>query len=401
MKKILLLIIFWACIGVLQAQEHFSAASFYPVPNSGREVLDFNPGWRFHRGDIPLKADPLQLDDSKWELVNLPHTVQLVPSEASGSRNYQGPAWYSKRFTVDTRYQGKRLSLYFEAVMGKSSFYINGYKVKEHFGGFLPVSIDLTAVGVRPGDEVTVAVCADNSDDPSFPPGRKQYTMDFCVFGGIYRDCYLICTGDVHISDANEAGQVAGGGVFVSYEDVSDQKARVNVKTHIVNDRESGCRVVVESTLLDAVGKEVASTRKSISLYAGSDGHVMQQLTVRNPSLWHPDTPNLYRLRTSVYLNGKLCDAVVSRIGIRSIEFRGADGLYINGKPFGDKLMGVNRHQDYAYIGNAVPNNLHWLDVKKMRDAGFRIIRSAHYPQDPAFMDACDELGMFLSLIHI
>ena len=78
MKKILLLIIFWACIGVLQAQEHFSAASFYPVPNSGREVLDFNPGWRFHRGDIPLKADPLQLDDSKWELVNLPHTVQLV-----------------------------------------------------------------------------------------------------------------------------------------------------------------------------------------------------------------------------------------------------------------------------------------------------------------------------------
>ena len=60
MKKILLLIIFWACIGVLQAQEHFSAASFYPVPNSGREVLDFNPGWRFHRGDITLKADPLQ-----------------------------------------------------------------------------------------------------------------------------------------------------------------------------------------------------------------------------------------------------------------------------------------------------------------------------------------------------
>ncbi len=266
MKKILLLIIFWACIGVLQAQEHFSAASFYPVPNSGREVLDFNPGWRFHRGDIPLKANPLQLDDSKWELVNLPHTVQLVPSEASGSRNYQGPAWYSKRFTVDTRYQGKRLSLYFEAVMGKSSFYINGYKVKEHFGGFLPVSIDLTAVGVRPGDEVTVAVCADNSDDPSFPPGRKQYTMDFCVFGGIYRDCYLICTGDVHVSDANEAGQVAGGGVFVSYEDVSDQKARVNVKTHIVNDRESGCRVVVESTLLDAVGKQVASTRKKSQL---------------------------------------------------------------------------------------------------------------------------------------
>lgn len=86
MKNILLFIMLWTCIGVLQAQERFSAAGFYSVPNSGREVLDFNPGWRFDR-----------------ELVNLPHTVQLVPSEASGSRNYQGPAWYSKHFVVDTK----------------------------------------------------------------------------------------------------------------------------------------------------------------------------------------------------------------------------------------------------------------------------------------------------------
>ena len=379
MKNILLFITFWACIGVLQAQERFSAAGFYSVPNSGREVLDFNPGWRFQR-----------------ELVNLPHTVQLVPSEASGSRNYQGPAWYSKNFVVDTKYRGKRLSLYFEAVMGKSSFYVNGKKVKEHFGGFLPVSIDLTAAGVCPGEEVTVAVCADNSDDPSFPPGRKQYTMDFCVFGGIYRDCYLVITDDVHVSDANEAGQVAGGGVFISYEEVSEKSARLNVKTHIANDGKAACKVELESILLDAEDRRVAGARKSLRLPAGSAGHVTQQLSVKNPSLWHPDTPSLYRLKTSVYRNGKLCDAVVSRIGIRSVEFRGAEGLYINGKPFEDKLMGVNRHQDYAYIGNAVPNNLHWLDVKKMRDAGFRIIRSAHYPQDPAFMDACDELGMFV-----
>lgn len=396
MKNIILLVFSWVCIGLLQAQEHFSATGFYSVANSGREVLDFNPGWRFHRGNISSKSSPLQLDDSKWEVVNLPHTVELVPSEASGSRNYQGPAWYSKHFTVDPKYQGKRLSLYFEAVMGKSSFYVNGNKVKEHFGGFLPISIDLTAAGVYPGDDVTVAVCADNSDDSSYPPGRTQYTMDFCVFGGIYRDCYFVSTNDVHVSDANEASQIAGGGVFVSYEDVSEQKAQVNVKTHIANDGKTSCKVLVESTLLDNSGKPVGSTRKNLQLPAGSAGHVTQQISVKNPLLWHPDTPNLYKLKTSVYRNGELCDAVISRIGIRSIEFRGSEGLYINGKSFEDKLMGVNRHQDYAYIGNAVPNNLHWLDVKKMRDAGFRIIRSAHYPQDPAFMDACDELGMFI-----
>lgn len=396
MRNLLLLITFLTGWCMTQAQERFSAAGYYSVTNSGREVLDFNPGWRFHRGDLSPKTDPLQLNDSNWQLVNLPHTVQLVPSEASGSRNYQGPAWYSKRFTVDTKYKGKRLSLYFEAIMGKSSFYINGKKVEELFGGFLPVSIDLTGAGVRPGDEVTIAVCADNSDDPSFPPGRKQYTMDFSVFGGIYRDCYFVSTDEVHISDANTANQVAGGGVFASYEEVSDQKAKVDVKTHLVNEGKTACKIEVENTLIDNAGNRVASTKKSISLSAGSGAHIEQQLSVKNPSLWHPDAPNLYQLKTSVFKNGKLCDAVISRIGIRSIEFRGADGLFINGKPFEDKLMGVNRHQDYAYIGNAVPNNLHWLDVKKMRDAGFRIIRSAHYPQDPAFMDACDELGMFM-----
>lgn len=392
----LLLIIFWVGWCVVQAQERFSAAGYYSVPNSGREVLDFNSGWRFHRGNLPTKVDVTQLNDTDWELVNLPHTVQLVPSEASGSRNYQGPAWYTKHFTVDAKYKGKRLSLYFEAVMGKSCFFINGKEVKQHFGGFLPVSINLTEAGVHPGDEVMIAVCADNSDDSTFPPGRKQYTMDFCMFGGIYRDCYFISMDEVHVSDANIANQVAGGGVFVSYEDVSERKAKVNVKTHLINEGKNSCRIEVENVLIDNSGKKVAGNKKSMSLAAGLGRHIIQQLFVAHPSLWHPDAPNLYRLKTSIYKNGKLCDAVISRIGIRSIEFRGADGLYINGKRFEDKLMGVNRHQDYAYIGNSVPNNLHWLDVKKMRDAGFRIIRSAHYPQDPAFMDACDELGMFI-----
>lgn len=212
---------------------------FFSTSNSERNILDFNSGWRFHRGsqaDASLK----NFNDQTWEIVNLPHTVELMPSEASGSRNYQGPAWYRKHFTIDTKYQGKRLSLYFEAIMGKSSFYVNGLKVKEHFGGFLPIVIDLTEAGVKAGDDVVIAVCADNSDDPSFPPGRKQYTMDFAVFGGIYRDCYFISTNDIHITDANAAGQTASGGVFVSYEDVSEQKAKINVKTHIANESPTG-----------------------------------------------------------------------------------------------------------------------------------------------------------------
>lgn len=85
----------------------------------------------------------------------------------------------------------------------------------------------------------------------------------------------------------------------------------------------------------------------------------------------------------------------VTRVGIRKAEFKGKDGFWLNGKPFG-QLVGANRHQDFAYVGNALPNSQQWRDAKRLRDAGCTIIRVAHYPQDPAFMDACDEWGCLL-----
>ena len=117
-------------------------------------------------------------------------------------------------------------------------------------------------------------------------------------------------------------------------------------------------------------------------------------MTVETPHLWSPDSPYLYKLH--IYIKdkaGNTIDGYYRRIGIRSIEFKGKDGFWLNGKPYPYPLMGANRHQDFAVIGNALPNSLHWRDAKKLRDAGMRVIRNAHYPQDPAFMDACDELG--------
>lgn len=376
----------------VSAHSKFSNAGYFTIENSKREVLDFNPGWYFHKGDINLEADI----DSTWNMVNLPHTVQLIPSEASGSLNYQGVAWYIKHFTLHNKFHKKQVSLYFEGIMGKSQIYINGNLVKEHFGGYLPIIVNLTEAGVKAGDQVWIAVCTDNNDNPTFPPGKSQYAMDFCTYGGIYRDCWLVCTDNIHITDPNDANQVAGGGIFVSYSNISEKQADVHIKTHLVNESTSTGKIELVHELLDDKGLQIIKVKDTTELQAGKSKHLYQQFTVNNPVLWHPDNPKLYRLKTSVYNNHKLCDAVETRIGIRSIEFRGQNGLFINGKLFEDKLMGANRHQEYPYIGNAVPNNLHWLDVKKLRDAGLRIIRSAHYPQDPAFMDACDELGMFI-----
>jgi beta-galactosidase len=88
-------------------------------------------------------------------------------------------------------------------------------------------------------------------------------------------------------------------------------------------------------------------------------------------------------------------DGVRQKIGIRKIEFKGKDGFYLNNEPYDGKLMGANRHQDYAYVGNALPNSGQWRDALILKEAGSEIIRAAHYPADPAFMNACDALGMF------
>lgn len=374
--------------------QEISVAGFIPLEDSGRQVYDFNSGWRFHLGDVP-DGGAVGLDDSKWEVVSTPHTVQLMPAEASGCRNYQGVAWYRKHFTVPEETAGKDVTLHFEGIMGKQKIYVNGRLVKEHLGGYLPVTVSLTENGVKPGEECVVAVMADNSDDKDFPPGKKQHSLDFAYHGGIYRDVWMIAKSPVAITDAIEADKVAGGGVFVHFDNISDKGADVNVNTDVANSSSRTRKVTVETTLMDPQGRLVRRVSNPVSIKPGETRTVAQSIHVKNPELWSPDTPSLYRVESRVKEGKTSIDGGVTRVGIRSFEFDGDKGFILNGKPFG-QLVGANRHQDFAYVGNALPNSQQWRDAKRLRDAGCRIIRVAHYPQDPSFMDACDELGMFV-----
>ena len=156
-----------------------------------RKKLNFNAQWMLCVGDAP-DAKTTDYDDSRWEVVTTPHSVELESPEVSGCRNYQGVAWYRKRFVVPTEMEGRRCSLHFEAVMGRQVVYVNGREALRHWGGFLPFTIDLTAAGVEAGDTCIIALMADNSDDASYPPGKPQYALDFTYHGGIYRDVWLI-----------------------------------------------------------------------------------------------------------------------------------------------------------------------------------------------------------------
>ncbi len=364
-------------------EARYSTAGFYAQEGTGRDVMSMNPAWR-------LKLDPknklgdstaeLNYDDADWAVVNLPDGLQALPVEASGCVNYQGSAWYRKHFSPTEAQLEKRLVLYFEAIMGKSKIWVNGKLVKEHFGGYLPIAVDI-APYLKAGTDNIITVWCDNADDPNYAPGKPQESLDFCYFGGIYRDCWLISTDkDTYITDENMASKVAGGGCFITYPLVSEAESHISVKT----DLHGKGRISYE--LLDAGNKVVAKAE-------GAEA----TLKLKDAQLWSPRHPYLYKLQVRVHDDkGELVDGYMKKLGIRSIDFCHDKGLILNGKPYKDKVIGANRHQDFALIGNALSNNLHWRDAMKLKAAGLELVRNAHYPQDPAFMDACDELGLFV-----
>ncbi|MBR5060620.1 MAG: glycoside hydrolase family 2 [Prevotella sp.] len=401
MNKLFPLTLFLCLSAILNTlAQGTSVAGLYPLKDSGRIIYNFNDGWRFHLGDVK-DGENVAFDDAAWEIVCAPHTVMLVPSEASGGRNYQGVCWYRKHFTVPTDLQGKTLTVHFEAIMGKQKVYVNGKLVKEHLGGYLPITIDLSKEGVKAGDECLIAVMADNSDDKDYPPGKKQSQLDFAYHGGMYRDVWLIGKSPIHITDPIERAQVAGGGIFLHYDHISEKSADVFVDVEIerslgvqeFRSSDNSVKTTVIARIMDADGKVIKTLRQTKSIKQSSIFNLYS--SIKKPHLWSPEDPYLYQVEVRVMIGKEVVDGGMVRMGIRKAEFRGVDGFWLNGKPY-HQLIGGNRHQDFAYVGNALPNSQQWRDAKRLKDAGMTIIRAAHYPQDPSFMDACDELGLFV-----
>lgn len=377
------------------SQPEYSTAGFFELPNTGRTVYSMNPAWRMYKGHLEGAEQP-DFNDKEWDLVSLPDGIEYVPSEASGCVNYQGEVWYRKHFTPEETWKGKQLFLHFEAIMGKAKVWINGTLVNEHYGGFLPVIANVTEYLNYEEDNV-IAVWADNSNDPSYPPGKPQDMLDFTYSGGIYRDCWMIVHNNVFITDPNYENEIAGGGLFVSFGHISQSQAEIRLDAHVRNSSNTYFSGKIEYQLFDKDNRRVCQASKAFSVSKGKARNTSLTIKVEKPELWEPDSPYLYQLHVLLKdKSGHVVDGYRRRIGIRSIEFKGKDGFWLNGKPYPYPLIGANRHQDFAIIGNALSNSLHWRDAKKLRDAGLRVIRNAHYPQDPAFMDACDELGLFV-----
>lgn len=354
------------------------------------ETVSANTDWKFTKLETPNTADEayskVDFKASNWENVSLPHTANIEPLIVNNQ--WQGICWYRKIFTVPVNASKSKVFFDLEAAMNYSKIWINGTLVSEHHGGYLPISLDISKY-VKQGADNVVAIRLDNTDNKVTGP-KPLKRLDFNMFGGLYRNASFSFKNKVYISNAVLADKVAGGGIFITYPKVSKAESVVHIKTHIINEFAKTKAVQLVNSIYFE-GKLIEENRQDVNIEANNDGEIIADFKVANANLWSPKNPNLYTLETKVFIDKKEVDRKTTNFGIRAFTFKN-EQLYINGeKTF---LRGVNRHQEYPFIGYALSDNAQYRDAKKIKEAGFNYIRLSHYPQSPAFMDACDELGL-------
>ncbi|MDF7814784.1 glycoside hydrolase family 2 TIM barrel-domain containing protein [Hymenobacter sp. YC55] len=356
------------------------------VPASAqRLVQSISSDWLFRKGEATTSSDG-------WEKVSLPHTWNATDVLDDEPGYYRGVGSYKKTLTVPADWQRRRVFLRFEGANQEAEVYVNGQLAGRHVGGYtafsFPISKFLTFSGTKP-TKAEVVVKLTNRYNPDIPP----LTADFTFYGGLYRDVYLVAAEPVHFDLSNHASD----GVFTTTPTVSATAAAVVVAGTLTNEAATTRRVTVQTQLLDRAGQLVARQQTRLNLKAGQAQAFRLALpSVRQPHLWTPDDPYLYRTVTQVLEGNTPLDEVSSPVGLRWFRFDAATGFFLNGQPL--KLIGTNRHQDYPGLGNALPTALAERDVQLLKQMGGNFLRVSHYPHDPAVLAACDRLGILASV---
>ena len=377
------LLLIMSCIFQIKAQTTSSATNF-------------NSNWEFVKDIDAINSGRLlsTANDTKtnWRKISLPHTANIEQVEKV-KEQWQGTCFYRKFFTISALNKGKHIAIQFDGAMHEADVYLNGKHIYKHLGGFLPFYIDISNA-VLLGKQNCLLVKLNNQDNPVIPPAKPIKDLDFNYYGGIYRNAWLIIKNKVYISNAQQADRIAGGGILVHDEQVSEKEATVVIKTDVNNDFDQQKKAQVKITLTDKAGNVVSSLLSNEQVIKSkSFESFTENIKVNNPKLWSPEHPDLYRIRVQVIQNGVTVDEQVFNTGIKTFKFE-AGGFYLNGKKF--VIVGTNRHQEYPYIGYALSDNAQYRDALKIKEAGFNFVRCSHYPPSPAYLDACDELGLLV-----
>jgi beta-galactosidase len=377
-----------------------------------REKINFDYGWKFHRGDLKTdfpvskgcaymhaKAERAQwgpgsryYDDrfdgydansvqctTPWENVRLPHdyVIQQAPepvyNSAHGYFKLEN-AWYRKRFTLEDSDRNRRITLYFEGVSGQSTVYVNSCLVHRNFCGYTSFEVDITDIA-RFDEENVVAVYI-NTEEP------EGWWYEG---GGIYRHVWLVKT---------DLLSVDLWGVYVHPEEQAGDLWRVPVDITLRNDDIHPRTARLNCTILDADKKQAASSAIGIEVPGKNKAAFSLEMALKNPTRWDIDHPYQYTALVSVEQENFEIDRVETRFGFRSISFSPETGFILNGRPV--KIKGVCCHGDYGLTGKAVPDRVQRYRIKLLKEMGANGYRTSHYPQGEATMDALDEAGFLV-----
>jgi beta-galactosidase len=351
------------------------------APTSPRLVFAADSDWKFTLGD-PTGAEALSFSDSAWRRVDLPHDWSIEgrpdannPTGAGGGFFPTGVGWYRKSFKAPPAWRGKRVSVEFDGVYKNATVYLNGNKLGTHPYGYTSFAYDLTP-GLNIGSTNELAVRVDNSEQPN----SRWYSGS-----GIYRHVRVLVTEPTH---------VAQWGVFVTTPKVSDNSATISIRTSVANDSDKPNRVTLETSLYDRAGKKVGRTESVVDIAPGKDTDATQTVIVANPAMWSPATPTLYRAVSRIRKGGQSVDQVETPFGIRTLSWSAEKGLLLNGNAV--KLAGGSVHHDNGPLGAAAFDRAEERKVELLKAAGYNAVRTAHNPPSPAFLDACDRIGLLV-----
>ena len=346
-----------------------------------REQIDADFGWRFSTGD-PAGAEAPTFDDKSWRTINVPHDWSIEgtpdPKNLTGSGGGYFPAgvgWYRKTFDAPKAWNSKSVSVEFDGVYRNATVYLNGHALGTHPNGYTSFAFDLSPY-LALGHSNVLAVRVDNSEQPN----SRWYSGS-----GIYRHVRIVVTNPVHM---------AHWGVFVTTPEATATHAKIALHLDLTNELPKATDVSVETTVTSVSGIHAATVRSLNRLASAQTTKLAQSISIPNPVLWSPETPHLYRAVTRVIEGGKVVDEVATTFGIRSLAWSTAGGLELNGKPI--KLHGGSVHADNGPLGAAAFDRAEERKAELLRAAGNNAVRTAHNPPSPAFLDACDRLGLLV-----
>lgn len=340
-----------------------------------------NRNWYFHLGELKdfRKNKP---DFSGWRVLDLPHDWSIegkrAPQNPSGASNGyfpMGVGWYYQVIDAPEAWRGKKIMVEFEGVYMNAEVRLNEHYLGRHPYGYTTFVHDLTPY-LKYGETNHLSVFVDNSG---------QLNSRWYSGSGIYRPVWLIVAEPVHI---------AHWGVSVITPEVTSQHATVRARTQVENETGSAQEVILRSRIFSPEGSPVLEQETPQTLQPGQSFEFEQSFEISMPQLWSTDSPALYRLESQALTGGSVMDTSETVFGIRSIVLSADKGFLLNWQPV--LMKGGCVHHDNGVLGSASYPRSEERKIELLKASGFNAVRCAHNPPAPAFLDACDRLGMLV-----